>query len=77
MRLRANAEQEEIDGVRPENVFEMGLSVSCMDESVDSTSKVLVSVMMFVIEVEKETNTAPHVPQSKSRCDNGNARKQI
>ena len=46
MRLRATAEQEEIDGVHPENVYEMGLSVCCIDESVDSTSKVLVSVMM-------------------------------
>ena len=46
MRLRATAEQEEIDGVHPENVCETGLSVSCIDESVDSTSRVLVSVMM-------------------------------
>ena len=45
-RLRATPEQEEIDGVHPENVCEMGLSVSCMDESVDSTSKMLVSVIM-------------------------------
>ena len=44
--MRAIAEQEEIDGVHPENVYEMGLSVSCMDESVDSTSSLLVSVMM-------------------------------
>ena len=44
--MRATAEQEEIDGVHLENVYEMGLSVSCIDESVDSTSKVLVSVMM-------------------------------
>ena len=45
-RLRATAEQEEIDGVRPENVSHMGLSVSFIDESVDSTSKVLVSVVV-------------------------------
>ena len=44
--MRATAEQEEIDGVHPGNVYEMGLSASCIDESVDSTSKVLVSVMM-------------------------------
>ena len=53
--MRATAEQEEIDGVHQENVYEMDLSVSCIDESVDSTSRVLVSVMMsasFVIEVE-------------------------
>ena len=31
-------EQEEIDGVHSENVCEMGLSVSCLDEYVDSTS---------------------------------------
>ena len=39
-------EQEEIGGVHPENVSDMGLSVSCIDESVDSTSKELVSVMV-------------------------------
>ena len=46
VRLRATVEQEKIDGVHQENVYEMGLSVSCIDESVDSTSQVLVSVMM-------------------------------
>ena len=46
MRLRATAEQEEIDGVLSESVYEIVLSVSCINESVDSTSKVLVSVMM-------------------------------
>ena len=44
--MRATAEQEEIDGAHPEIVYEMCLSVSCIDESVDSTSKMLVSVMM-------------------------------
>ena len=46
MRLRATAEQEEIDGLHRENVCEMGLSVSGIDESLDTTSEVLVSVMM-------------------------------
>ena len=47
-RLRVTAEQEEIDGVHSENVYEMGLSVSCIAESVGSSSKVLVSTMMSV-----------------------------
>ena len=63
MRLRSTAEQEEIDGVHSEGVYEIVPSVSCidestsltqstcadvfsLDESVDSTSQVLVSVTM-------------------------------
>ena len=42
------AEQDEIDEVHPENVYQMGLLVSCTNESVDSTSKVLGSIMMSV-----------------------------
>ena len=39
-------EQEEIDGAHPGNIYEVDLSVSCIDESVDPTSQMLVSVMM-------------------------------
>ena len=49
-------EQEEIDGVHPENVCEMGLSVSCLDEYVDSTSKALISILMSVSLSNKENS---------------------
>ena len=54
MRLRSTARREETGGVHPENVYEMGLSVSCTDDSVDSTSKVLVSIMMSASVSNKE-----------------------
>ena len=54
--MRATAEQEEIDGVHSECVYEIVPMQDTddlhrrlvQDESVDSTSKVLVSVMMSV-----------------------------
>ena len=53
-KLRATAEQEEIDGVHPENVYEIVPMEDTdelhrripQDQSVDSTSKVLGSIMV-------------------------------
>ena len=46
-RLRATARREEIDWVRSESVYEI-VPMQNTDESVDSTSKVLVSILMSV-----------------------------
>ena len=66
MRLRLTAEQEEIDGVHPDNIYEMGLSVSCIDESVYSTSKVLVSVTMSA-SLRNNGETHLHLPSAEDR----------
>ena len=44
MRLRSNAEQEEIDEVHPEGVYEIVQSVSCIDESTGLTQSTCTDV---------------------------------